>query len=300
MAVGRTKAPGGSFPRIVLFAAVAATAAVQAATTRTLINKGDIWKYFKGTENPSDPYDAWLTIDYDDDFWDEGPTGIGYGDDDDATTLSDMEDNYIMVFCRKTFQIEDPSLAKTLTLRIQYDDGFVAWVNGVEVARRGVGTADTPVYYNTAGTQDHEVNSVAESIVLPLALPELVEGKNVLCITAHNNSISSSDLSMIPILDLVSNDPPKFKRGDTDADCRITLGDAIQLLDHLFLQGKAPICPDAADADDSGELGLEDAVFLLECMFAEGPKPPPPGHRECGLDPTDDALEDCVKHCCGD
>lgn len=289
-----------SLARIALVAALAATASLAAASPEILVNKGDIWKYFKGKTNPSDPIDDWLMIDFSDSEWEEGPTGIGYADNDDATVLADMLNNYLTVFCRKTFEIKDPALAKTLTLRIQYDDGFVAWVNGNEVTRRGVGTANTPVYFDTPGT-DHEVNTVAEAIVLPLATAKLVAGTNVLCISIHNSSISSSDLSLIPVLDIVYLTPPKFKRGDTDANCVITVGDPIRTLEFLFIEGgRKPTCLDAADADDSGELGLGDAIFMLNAMFGDGPKPPAPGHRECGLDPTDDALKDCVKHCCGE
>ena len=38
-------------------------------------------------------------------------------------------------YLRIPFEVEDPDLLDTLTLRMKYDDGFVAWLNGVEVAQ---------------------------------------------------------------------------------------------------------------------------------------------------------------------
>ena len=48
------------------------------------------WKFFKGTEPPSNPPDAWKAVDFDDSNWQTGAGGFGYGDNDDATVLDDM------------------------------------------------------------------------------------------------------------------------------------------------------------------------------------------------------------------
>ncbi len=64
------------------------------------------------------------------------PAGIGYGDDDDSTVLTDMQSEYISVYMRRSFNVEDHTQVTGLTLAVNYDDGFVAYINGTEVARR--------------------------------------------------------------------------------------------------------------------------------------------------------------------
>jgi hypothetical protein len=86
---------------------------------------------------------------------------------------------------------------------------------------------------------------------------------------------------------------PRFRRGDTDADGRKNITDAIFLLNFLFLGGKRPLCFDAADADDTGVLNITDAIYLLNFLFLGGPPPPAPGAEDCGTDETGDRLEEC-------
>ncbi|MBI4603029.1 MAG: right-handed parallel beta-helix repeat-containing protein [Planctomycetes bacterium] len=85
-----------------------------------------------------------------------------------------------------------------------------------------------------------------------------------------------------------------FLRGDTDADARRTISDAVFTLLHLFLGGNGPSCADAADADDNGLLNLADPIYLLNRLFRGGPPPPAP-EGDCGPDPTADEL-DCASH----
>src|SRR5206468_1197121 len=101
-----------------------------------LIRTGDVWKFFKGTAEPTDGNRTWNTRTFDDAAWLEGPSGIGYGDGDDNTVLADMQNLYTTVYARKSFTVNDPADLLNLELDIDYDDGFVAYLNGQEVARR--------------------------------------------------------------------------------------------------------------------------------------------------------------------
>ena len=91
---------------------------------------------------------------------------------------------------------------------------------------------------------------------------------------------------------------PDFLRGDANGDCGVNITDPTFTLNFLFLGGPAPICADAADADDSGDLLLTDAVFALNFLFLDGPEPPAPGPAGAGSDPSADALPECAGvHC---
>jgi hypothetical protein len=86
----------------------------------------------------------------------------------------------------------------------------------------------------------------------------------------------------------------RFRRGDVDGTGALSLGDPVQLLSALFLGGVMDGgCEDAADADDDGLLGLTDAIVILEHLFLGGSPPPAPGPTECGMDPSEDSLEEC-------
>ena len=80
-----------------------------------------------------------------------------------------------------------------------------------------------------------------------------------------------------------------FIRGDSNRDGAVDISDALFLLSHLFLGGKAPACLSAADADDSGRLDLSDAIFLLGHLFLGAGKIPPP-FPDPGIDVTQDPL----------
>jgi len=168
-----------------------------------LISVGETWRYFKGTSEPSDPIDAWRQIGFDDSGWLSGPTGIGYGDGDDATVLSDMRYTYISIFCRKTFTVADPSAIDHLVLEVDFDDGFVAYLNGTEVGRGSMPSG--PIAYDTPAIL-HEASGGDTNPQPPMQLDItsykslLVAGTNVLAVEVHNANLSSSDLSFIPRL----------------------------------------------------------------------------------------------------
>ena len=128
----------------------------------TLVSPGDTWRYFKGR---SEPPEDWAELSFEDDLWSSGASGIGYGDDDDTTILTDMrrsgdEDGYLSVYVRKKFTIAEPSSLTNLFLEIAYDDGFVAYLNGQEVARANV-EGSAPAFDDSArepgGSVDNDV-----------------------------------------------------------------------------------------------------------------------------------------------
>ncbi len=153
---------------------------------------GKNWRYFKGTSAP--PLD-WNQSGFDDSGWPVGPGGIGYGDDDDATVLDDMRNKYTSVYLRKTFTIADPSTLASLILRIDVDDGCVAFVNGYETARfNAPGKSGEAVKFDAVAPANHEAG---EPIMISLAAVRhrLVAGKNVLAVHVLNHTQKSSDLS---------------------------------------------------------------------------------------------------------
>ncbi|MCK4746872.1 MAG: hypothetical protein KAT15_07555, partial [Bacteroidales bacterium] len=94
----------------------------------TPVRSGSICSYLV----PSAPVDVtWTERGFDDTAWESGPGGVGYGDDDDSTLI----DASLSVYCRYRFNLSDTSVVSDLILDVDFDDGFVAFLNGTELAR---------------------------------------------------------------------------------------------------------------------------------------------------------------------
>lgn len=160
----------------------------------TAVYNDEQWRYRVGTNEP--PSD-WMQPGFNDTQWFIGTGGFGYGDNDDnsqiATTLS--------VYLRKDFDIIDTAAIALAILHADYDDAFVAYLNGVEFARSNIGEAGIPPPFNTTASGLHEAvlyngGTPENYMLLGSALKELLqEGSNTLAIQVHNENISSSDLS---------------------------------------------------------------------------------------------------------
>jgi hypothetical protein len=175
---------------------------------RPLIVEGDSWRYFKGTEEPPT---EWNSPGFDDSSWLAGPTPIGFEagtgyESRIATNLSDMRNEYRSVYARRQFVVDDPSRLTSLTLTMDYDDGYIAYLNGVRVAAQ---SAPTSPEYNQPATSSHEAccgtgtptgPCPPEPIDLSSYIKDLVPGTNVLAVQVHNQSLSSSDFIFIPEL----------------------------------------------------------------------------------------------------
>ena len=157
------------------------------------VPEGATWRYFKGTSSPPS---IWNRRTFDDGAWAQGTAGFGFADSDDATELSDMLNGYLSLYTRASFVLDDPQRITGMELRVSYDDGFVAYLNGTEVARANVPDGQTST---TPASGSHEADDF-ESFDLDAFTNELAAGTNVLAIQGHNSSISSNDFSLHPAL----------------------------------------------------------------------------------------------------
>jgi hypothetical protein len=104
---------------------------------------------------------------------------------------------------RNTFEVADPAAFNSLTLKMAYDDGFVAYLNGTEVARRN---APANVAWDSAATAsrtDAQVGAV-ESINLTPYLNLLTSGTNVLAIQGLNRTAADADFLISPEIEAAS------------------------------------------------------------------------------------------------
>jgi hypothetical protein len=78
---------------------------------------------------------------------------------------------------------------------MRYTDGFVAWINGVQVASVN---APTTLAWNSAATAIH---SPEHYYTITVTSGMLVSGKNILAIQGLNNSVSDGNFLILPLLD---------------------------------------------------------------------------------------------------
>ena len=161
----------------------------------TAIFAEDDWRYIV----PSFAMEtAWNTIEFDVSNWNVGPGGFGYGDGDDGTII----DPAISVYFRRNFSVSDLTKLSSAVLSADYDDGFVAYLNGHEIGRSyNLSEPGTFVPYDETTTYDHEASlyngGLPESFMLDsLELDSLLtNGENVFAVQIHNVGINSSDMS---------------------------------------------------------------------------------------------------------
>ena len=167
---------------------------VTAATRIFMAGEDSKWRWRKGTNEASQPSDAWRQLQFvEDGSWQTGQTSIGYGDGDDRTELTDMRGRYRSIFLRHPFVVAVGPLPTSMVLRVRVDDGCVIWLNGREVARLHM--APGPAAFDSLG-QSHEAGAEYEEVPLPNAASLLMPGTNLLAVQAFNAALESSDLTI--------------------------------------------------------------------------------------------------------
>ena len=161
----------------------------------TAVYAEDTWSYFVGN---SPPPENWNDLNFDTSSWNTGQGGFGYADGDDNTVIS----NTLSVFFRKSFNIVSLEEILSLAIHADYDDGFVAYINGIEVIRSpNMGEPGSLVEYDQTTDTDHEAlmyqGGAPEVFVLHQNDLEgvLSEGDNVFAVEVHNVNATSSDMS---------------------------------------------------------------------------------------------------------
>lgn len=154
-----------------------------------VLASGSSAAYFFGEQPPPE---TWNTRGFDDSNWSSGPGGFGFGDDDDRTVLAEMHKLTPRLYLR--YELDDSTLRgfERLGLAARYDDGFIAYLNGVEVARGGIESGHG---VNATGVANHEATRW-EHFAIEGHTDLLMDGVNVLALEGHNVTARSKDFSL--------------------------------------------------------------------------------------------------------
>ena len=148
---------------------------------------------------------AWTELSFDDSGWINGKSGVGYDYAGPiALDVNAMRNVNQTVYARIRFEVNDAGAIDELVLRMKYEDGFVAYLNGFEVARANA-PSESELTWNSGaianrpdgdaiGFEDFDVTNYKDF---------LIKGINVLAVHALNVTLGSSDLLILP--ELVAN-----------------------------------------------------------------------------------------------
>lgn len=185
---------------------------VRAQQEPVLVRVGEVWQFYKAATEPAGEPLAWTRSGYSvGPDWLSGRTGIGTyigGRDAENVLLFDRNYNYVAVCFRREFRVESPGSVRRLTLRLDYQEGFVAYLNGMEILRVGLaGQVGQPVPVASLAATRFTTRPV-EFLLNPEVVGLLKEGTNTLAIQMHTDRVgpgfpaspTSGDLLCLPEL----------------------------------------------------------------------------------------------------
>jgi len=157
----------------------------------------DEFKYFTGKTEPAT---GWQFKGFNDSLWGNGSVSVHYGE---ITSYGISVDTTNTLYLRYPISIKQDLVDKKYPLVIYpfFDDGFIAYLNGVEILR--VNIADSiknPNYLNTTSRSHEYTSNIGYRPVYGYCIDTLqlaacqLDTSNILSFEVHNDTIGGSDL----------------------------------------------------------------------------------------------------------
>jgi len=146
------------------------------------IPRGAEWKFW---DQGGDLGTAWREVSYSDDAWSGGQAPFGFGE---PYIVTETRRPPITTYFRGRFETHAESIDEIFA-DIRFDDGFVAYLNGHEIARRSMPLG--PINASTLAV-GHE--ALGYERLDWSAAAQYLDWSNVLTIEVHQSSAGSSDL----------------------------------------------------------------------------------------------------------
>jgi len=180
----------------------------QAQRDILLFSPDNTMKYYAAF---SEPPAEWYTKDFDDSTWPADTAVIGFGE----YSYVNFDPHPSSIYYRFRFEAQDIPNLKFLNFLADYDDGYVAYLNGKEIARVNTDPAVQYPKFNDLATRSHESELLREENfpVLGVYLDTsvlascLAEGENIIAVHVLNDSTDGSDLIFIPFVINTNNAP---------------------------------------------------------------------------------------------
>jgi len=201
-----------------------------APNEQVLIEYGSPMKFLANSSDPGIA-NTWKDEAFDDSGWSVGAYGVGYEALTGAENLlqTNVAVGALSVYTRATFDIVDVATVLDVWIGADYDDGWVAWINGIEVYRSsemGIATPswdqDPAVHESSNGLVPNygtltEITAQAKSAMHP--------GTNTLAVAVYNRipaTPPSSDLVLVPKLAINREAPTSYLSNQVDPGIGMT------------------------------------------------------------------------------
>lgn len=162
-----------------------------------LLPVGTPWRFWVVAEASPPPPADWRAPDFDDSSWASGLSGFSTYTSEPSIEATYLGRASLTSAClRARFHVPNPAAIHWLVLRADYVSGFVAYLNGREIARRGV-EGDPPPWDAVA---TYHARQATEELDVSAHRDALVAGTNVLTIQLHGSTLPATGLVLVPEL----------------------------------------------------------------------------------------------------
>ncbi|MDA7888261.1 lamin tail domain-containing protein [Akkermansiaceae bacterium] len=151
---------------------------------------------------------TWAELSFDDTSWQTGTNGIGYDNGTDYLPIigldlfDTMREENETAYIRIPFGGVNPGEISSLNLRMRYDDGFIAYLNGVRIA-----AINEPVDpdWNSGAIRSNEASTTEfDDFDVSSFINQLRPDGNILAIHGMNRGVGGADFVIQPLLEGVS------------------------------------------------------------------------------------------------
>jgi hypothetical protein len=172
-------------------------------TSRTNAQNSIKYKYFIGNTEPDS---AWKNKEFNDSLWQNGKGSIGFGDNDDSVIIENTMSIYLRYHLNEIRDFPTLDLIEAIVLDIDYDDGFIGYLNGKEIIRVNM---DENI---VIPSHDQPTNRSHEAVYYRYSKPDTtqysgyyfdstiyrmcgLDSNSILAFQVHNDSINGSDMT---------------------------------------------------------------------------------------------------------
>ncbi len=176
----------------------------RAITTTTLLTRGSPVRALVPTDATLDT--AWRARSFTDSGWSAGTLGVGYftsaanpNRNGEVGLQVAMQNVNTTAYARVPFTVPAGGAVERVKLLVDYDDGFAAFIDGTHVASSPNAPSPATLAYNSRAGSSRNSGIVEEYDVSQVA-GLLTAGTHVLAIHGLNQTLTSSDLFLLPEL----------------------------------------------------------------------------------------------------
>ncbi len=148
---------------------------------------------------------SWSINSFNDASWSTGNAPLGYGNGDEATTVSygsNIAQKHITTYFRKHFNIASTAGLSTVKIQLKRDDAAMIYLNGVNVYRNNLPMGTIAFQTTALGPIEGAEENQWMTIYLPISALQI--GDNVIAVEVHKFNATETDLRFDLKIDLQS------------------------------------------------------------------------------------------------